>query len=152
MNFTCCYRDKNGACGKVVIEANDREGAFRKAKAMNLNVVSMLDGGKTSAEVSPQKKEVAGRKNTEKKVYKAREHSYILGYLLGPLGFVLACLVWKQRGMKYATYGLGMALLTLGLWWFFGIWGAFCGMAFAVVIERLCIPKTQEEQTAWEDL
>ncbi len=168
MDFTCCYRDKDGSQKEVFFVARDRDDAFRKAKSCNLNVISMVKGkghpprplpihrhrgvrGGDASAIPPTEKHNKTI-DQETKVFKAREHSYILGYLLGPLGFVLACLIWKQRGLKYATYGLGMAIVSFCCILFFGLWGFFVGAAAALAVERMCIPRTVEERAAWAEL
>ena len=88
----------------------------------------------------------------ETMIYKQRDYSYILGFLLGPIGFVISCVAWKQRGMKYGMYGLGIAVLTFVLGWFMGIGGFIAGCAIAVLSEHMIIPKPNDERIEWNKL
>lgn len=124
---------------------------------MGLNVIEMVSDGKAR-----KKQPVRGRKNVkmevsnpecdETAIYKQREHSYILGVLFGPIGFIVSSLIWKQRGMKYGSYGFGMAAVIFVLGYVFGLIGLICGLVASVLVETVVIPKPNREKVEWDNL
>lgn len=156
MKFNCYYRGKDGSRQVVEFDAPDRSEAFYKAKQMGLPIIELVSGGKptikSTKKISKPKKTIKKQLDEETIVYKQREHSYILGVLLGPIGFLIASLVWKQRGMKYGMYGLGMAVLVFVLGWIFGIIGSIAGLVSAVLVESFIIPKPYNDKLEWSKL
>lgn len=158
MKFNCYYRAKDGSRQVIELNAIDRNKAFCQAKHMGLTIIELVsennrrkplkNTSKPTKVVSVVKKPM----DMETMIYKQREHSYILGFLLGPIGFVISCMVWKQRGMKYGVYGLGIAVLTFLLGWFIGIVGFIAGCAIAVLSEHMIIPKPNDERIEWNKL
>ena len=158
MKFNCYYRAKDGSRQVIELDAIDRHWAFCQAKQMELTVIELVSENnhrKPLKNTSKPKKDVSIVKkpmDMETMIYKQREHSYILGFLLGPIGFVISCVAWKQRGMKYGMYGLGFAVLTSLLGWFMGIGGFIAGCAIAVLSEHMIIPKPNDERIEWNKL
>lgn len=158
MKFNCYYRVKDGSRQVIELDAIDRNEAFCQAKHMGLTIIELVsehNHHKPLKNTSKPKKVVSIAKkpmDTETMIYKQREHSYILGFLLGPIGFVISCMMWKHRGMKYGIYGLGFAVLTFILGWFMGIGGLIAGCAIAVLSEHMIIPKPNDKQIEWNKL
>lgn len=157
MKFNCHYRAKDGSRKVVELDAIDRREAFCQAKQMGLNVIEMVSDGKArkkppARERKNVKIEVSNPECEETAIYKQREHSYILGVLFGPIGFLISSLIWKHRGMKYGSYGLGMSVITFIAGYLFGIIGLIAGLVASVLIENVIIPKPNKEKAEWDNL
>ena len=172
MKFNCYYRAKDGSRQSVEIDAVDRHSAFLQAKKDKLIVIELLEDSVTSIKdysktqktlarstsKSTMKKTVDSKKPTIKKtidpemiVFKQRAHSYTMGYLFSIFGFILAALIWKNRGVKYAFYGVAMGFLTFILGWIADFPGLVFGIVIALVVDAMIIPRPKQK-TNWEDL
>ena len=161
MKFICYHRGKDGSRQSVEIDAVDRHSAFLQAKKDKLIVIELLEDGVTSMKDCGKTQKTLARstpKPTKKKtvdpelvVFRQRAHSYAMGYLFSLFGFMLAALIWKNRGVKYAFYGVAMSFLTFILGWLAGLSGLVFGIVIAVVVDAMIIPRPKQK-TNWEDL
>lgn len=125
MKFKCCYRTSEGAKHWQDIEAPSRASAFRKARRLGLNVIELG--------VSPACTLI--KSSEPDAMSDAGCHAYILGFLLGPLGFIISACIWKERGMKCSFIGLAMLVVMNILWMMSGIAGACAGIVLAIILE-----------------
>ena len=93
MKFNCYYRGKDGSRQSVMLCANDRHDAFHQANSKGLIVIEMYESRESLPKnpIKSKKHEVVHTKlveDNEITIYKQREHSYILGVLFGPIGFL----------------------------------------------------------------
>ena len=137
MKFKCYYREADGSKQTREIEAVSRAEAFETASKMNLKVIEMFED--KPASTKPRARKPRPEKSEEQKEFVRKEHSYILGFLLGPVGFVTASALWRKTGVRYGAFGFGMFFVSVLLANFLGILGLSAGLVLAVVLEnRLC--------------
>ena len=74
-----------------------------------------------------------------------------MGYLFNVFGFILAALIWKNRGVKYAFYGVAMGFLTFILGWIAGFSGLAFGIVTALAVDVMIIPHPKQK-TNWANL
>lgn len=74
-----------------------------------------------------------------------------MGFLFSIFGLALSIILWKERGAKYALYGMLFGALTGILTCFLGMAGFALGVVATLIFDYKMIPRPNQK-TNWDEL